>query len=101
MDKEQLLNFYKKFTEGKDFKLTENEEHLDMILTGLINNQKKHGIRSCPCKANNGSKEQLIKNACPCKFKEEEIWTKENRCWCGLFERRSTAGASADTADDS
>lgn len=88
MDKEGLYRMWPKFTEGKDFQLNPNREITDMVAEGLLDNEKKYGLRLCPCRLRDGTKERDLELICPCKFKAQVTWEKEGRCWCGLFVKR-------------
>lgn len=88
MDKEELRNMFEKFTEKKDFMLNPNKSHVDMIIDGLLENEKKCGLRLCPCRLRDGTKEGDLKLMCPCNFKVQENWKTRGECWCGLFVKR-------------
>ena len=88
MDKEELRKMFEKFTEKKDFMLNPNKSHVDMIIDGLLENEKKCGLRLCPCRLRDGTKEGDLKLMCPCNFKVQENWKTRGECWCGLFVKR-------------
>lgn len=93
MDKEQIREVLEKFTDGKDFKLNPDKNHIDIILNGLIDNEKKHGLRLCPCRLRDGTKERDLELVCPCKFKTHKTWLEPNKgmqpmCSCGLFVKK-------------
>ena len=31
------------------------------------------------------NRETDLELVCPCRFKRQETWKKQGRCWCGLF----------------
>jgi ferredoxin-thioredoxin reductase catalytic subunit len=86
-----MTALWNKFAAGKDFRLNPDKKHVDMIFKGLTSNEKKYGMRLCPCRLRDGTKETDLKLLCPCNFKAQDIWAKEGRCWCGLFVRRLPA----------
>jgi ferredoxin-thioredoxin reductase catalytic subunit len=88
MNKEELRKVYEKFTEGNDFVLNSDNNHVDMVIDGVLANEKKFGLKLCPCRLRDGTKERDLELICPCNFKTQEVWTKEGRCWCGLFVKR-------------
>ena len=93
MNEEQLRKSWEKFTEKKDFMLNPDKEHLDLLFEGLLENEKKHGLRLCPCRLRDGTKERDLELICPCNFKTHETWLKPKNnmkpmCWCGLFVKR-------------
>lgn len=88
MNKEEVRKVYEKFTEGNDFMLNPDSNHVNMVIDGVLANEKKFGLKLCPCRLRDGTKERDLQLICPCNFKSQEVWTKEGRCWCGLFFKR-------------
>jgi ferredoxin-thioredoxin reductase catalytic subunit len=84
MNEEQLEEVYRKYAESQGFKLQPDKKILHLLLSGQLENEKKHGHRFCTCKAMTGDfeKDKLI--ICPCATHKQEIKELE-RCWCGLF----------------
>jgi len=85
MNSEQLRQAWEKFTEKNDFKLNPDKEHVDMVIEGLLNNEKKHGLKLCPCRLKDGTRERDLSLICPCNFKIQDTWKNKGMCWCGLF----------------
>ena len=81
-----MIALWSKFADKKDFVLNHDKNHVGLIFKGLKINEKKYGIKLCPCRLSDGTKEGDIKLICPCNFKAQKIWAKE--CWCGLFVRK-------------
>jgi len=88
MGKEEMLDVFGTFTEKNDFRLNPDAKHVDMILNGLMANEKKYGLKFCPCRLRDGTKETDLGLLCPCNFKAQDVWQKQQRCWCGLFVKR-------------
>ena len=93
MDKEQLRKVLEKFTEKKDFMLNPDKEHIELLLEGLLENEKKHRLKLCPCRLRDGTRERDLELICPCNFKTHETWLKPKKgmlsmCICGLFVKR-------------
>ena len=88
MNKEELVNIYERFAKNKDFMLNPDKEHLEFIIQGILTNEKKFGMRLCPCRVRDGTKQRDLELICPCNFKSQEIWTEKGACWCGLFVKR-------------
>ncbi len=88
MDKEELRKMFEKFTGEKDFVLNPDKNHVDMIIDGLLENERKCGLRLCPCRVGDGTKEGNLKLMCPCNFKAQENWERKGECWCGLFVKK-------------
>ncbi|MFH1440414.1 MAG: ferredoxin-thioredoxin reductase catalytic domain-containing protein [Candidatus Woesearchaeota archaeon] len=83
----ELRKAWKTFTENNDFILNPDNNHVDMIIKGVENNQKACGLKLCPCRLRD--KEQTKKRdldlVCPCNFKTHSTWSSKGMCWCGLF----------------
>ncbi|NIO21348.1 MAG: ferredoxin:thioredoxin reductase [Candidatus Aenigmarchaeota archaeon] len=89
MNKEDIRRIWERFAENKDFMLNPDEKHVDMLADGVLANEKKFGLKLCPCRLRDGTRETDLSLICPCNFKTQEVWAKEGRCWCGLFIKRS------------
>ncbi len=88
MNKDELKKAWAKFTEPNDFVLNPNEEHVNKIIDGVLDLEKKYGLKLCPCRLRNGSLERDLELICPCNFKIQANWKTKGECWCGLFTRR-------------
>jgi len=88
MNKEELIKVWERFTEKNDFILNPEREHINGVADGVLDNEKNHGLKLCPCRLRDGSKEQDLGLLCPCNFKVQQTWSGEGRCWCGLFVKR-------------
>ncbi len=88
MTPEQLRNVWEKFTENNDFKLNPDNWHVEMIVKGVLENEKKHGLKLCPCRLRDKTRQRDLELICPCNFKAQEGWLKNGQCWCGLFVKR-------------
>ena len=88
MDKTKLKKVWTEYAEGNDFKLNPDKKHVDQIAAGVLENEKKHDLKLCPCRVRDGTKERDLELICPCNFKMHDTWSKEGRCWCGLFVKK-------------
>jgi ferredoxin-thioredoxin reductase catalytic subunit len=88
MDEEGLRTVWERFTEKKDFVLNPDKKHVDTIIKGVLENEKKFGLKLCPCRLRDGTREKDLELICPCNFKADDTWKNRNMCWCGLFVRR-------------
>jgi len=84
MNKEQLKEISQKYADSQGFKLNEDPQMLELVLKGLLENEKKHGFRYCPCRVLEGKKEVDAKKICPCFWHKEEI-KRDGHCKCQLF----------------
>ncbi len=81
---EKLIKEYEDYAEKNDFQLNPNQEIVKRLVKGLLENEKKHGARYCPCRRIAGNKEEDKPKICPCAYHREEI-EKDGHCLCGLF----------------
>ncbi len=83
-DSEKLIKEYAGYAKSCGFKLNPDKEIVARIIKGLLENEKKHGKRYCPCRRVTGQEVEDSKNVCPCAYHLEEI-EKNGHCLCGLF----------------
>ncbi|MFH1787980.1 MAG: ferredoxin-thioredoxin reductase catalytic domain-containing protein [Candidatus Altiarchaeota archaeon] len=88
MTPEELKMVWGAFTAENDFKLNEDAEHVDMIVKGVLENEGKHGLKLCPCRLRDGSREMDLSLICPCNFRAHDTWKTKGMCWCGLFVKK-------------
>jgi ferredoxin-thioredoxin reductase catalytic subunit len=90
LTEEDLKRVWKAFTEKNDFKLNPDQKHVDMIAKGVLKNQDKFGLKLCPCRMRENTRENDLELICPCNFKTHNTWKDENKrhCWCGLFVKK-------------
>ena len=88
MNKEDLRRVWGKFAEQNDFILNPDKKHVDSVIEGVLANEKECGLKLCPCRLRDGSRERDLELLCPCNFKTHETWSTQDRCWCGLFVKR-------------
>lgn len=79
-----------RFTEGNEFRVTNDKERIDMLLAGIFNNERNHGLKYCPCRLACRDFAEDLKIVCPCNFLVHETYKgkEDGECWCGLFIRR-------------
>jgi len=83
MNKKELLELLEKHAKKNNLKLNPDKTHLDLIINGLLENEKKHGEIYCPCRVVTKTKEDK-KKICPCIWHKKEI-KKFGHCLCRLF----------------
>jgi len=88
MNKEELNSAWEVFIENNDFMLNPDQQHVDMLIDGILANEKDCGLKLCPCRVRDGHRKGDLELICPCNFKAQKIWKNEGRCWCGLFIKR-------------
>lgn len=90
MNKEAFVRAIETFAEGNEFQVNPNKEKVEMLLEGMFNNEKNHGLKFCPCRLITKEREEDLKLICPCNFLIHETYKNKEagECWCGLFIRR-------------
>jgi ferredoxin-thioredoxin reductase catalytic subunit len=88
MTEQEIRAALVKFTEGKEFELNPDKEHVDFIIRGIMANAEAKGLKYCPCRIPVGNFEKDLELVCPCNFFSHTTWNTQGRCWCGLFTRR-------------
>jgi ferredoxin-thioredoxin reductase catalytic chain len=90
MSKEEFRAAIEKLTVGNEFELNPDAGKVDLLLTGVFENENNHGLKYCPCRLRTKNWEEDLKLVCPCNFPIHETYkdVKEGECWCGLFVRR-------------
>ncbi len=63
---------------------------VDLLLTGIFENVRTHGLKYCPCRLRAKDWEEDLRIVCPCHFTIHETYkgVERGECWCGLFVRR-------------
>lgn len=80
----KIIEKYKEYAEKNGFKLNPDRKTVERVINGLLENEKKHGKRYCPCRRVTGNLEEDKLKICPCVWHKEEI-TKDGHCYCRLF----------------
>ena len=88
MKKEELIESWENFTEKNDFKLNPDEWHVKKVAEGVLDNEKRFGLKLCPCRLRDKTRENDLELICPCNFKIQDTWKKSGMCWCGLFVKK-------------
>jgi ferredoxin-thioredoxin reductase catalytic chain len=81
---EKLIENYKEYAKKNGFRLNPNQEVVERLVKGLLENEKKYGARYCPCRRVTGNKEGDKPKICPCQWHREEI-ERDGHCFCGFF----------------
>jgi thioredoxin len=81
---EDEIRNYQEYAEKNGFKLNPDREAVTRLVKGLLENEKKYGIRYCPCRRITGNPEEDRPKICPCKWHRQEI-EKDGHCLCELF----------------
>lgn len=84
---QEAINWYEKYAEEKGFKLNPQRKVVEGLVKGLLENEKEHGARYCPCRRITGNFQEDRDKICPCVWHEGEI-ERDGHCYCHLFYKK-------------
>jgi len=84
---EEIIEWYEDYAKKNGFRLNPDRATVERLIKGLLANEKKYGVRYCPCRRVSGNLEEDRPKICPCQWHKEEI-EKDGHCFCGLFASR-------------
>jgi len=76
--------------------LNPDKKTLDTVIRGLARNEKKFGVRYCPCRLRSRDEEKDKAIICPCIWHRDEI-AKDGHCHCMLYFRKDAARSVEET----
>lgn len=78
------------FASRNEFMVNPDEEKVAMLVAGIYENEKNHGLKFCPCRLISKEPIEDLQVVCPCNFPNHETYRDKSKgeCWCGLFIRR-------------
>ncbi|MGM0510862.1 MAG: ferredoxin-thioredoxin reductase catalytic domain-containing protein [Thermoplasmatota archaeon] len=82
--KEEMLEYVKKDAEENGYYVCPDEELLDDLIEGLVENEERYGYASCPCRPASGVKRYDVDIVCPCEYRDADV-DEYSMCYCGLF----------------
>ena len=88
MNKQEILKAFEEFCNGNEFELNSNKAHVEGCVDGILENEKKYGLKYCPCRIRTGNFEKDFELLCPCNFTAQEKYKTQGECWCGLFVKK-------------
>jgi ferredoxin-thioredoxin reductase catalytic chain len=84
-----LIEIWEKFDRNNDsFILNPNGKWVEKVAKGVLQNEKNHGLKYCPCRLISEKKPIDIELICPCNFFIQNTWKEKGECWCGLFHKK-------------
>jgi len=90
MDKGSFRKTIESLSEKNEFRLNLDQEKLESLLRGVMENEKNHGLKYCPCRLTSKDLEKDLELLCPCNFRVHETYRNKpnGECWCGLFVKK-------------
>jgi ferredoxin-thioredoxin reductase catalytic chain len=80
-----------RFAAGQEFQVNPDREKVDLLVKGIFENERNHGLKYCPCRLRCKDWDEDLRIVCPCNFTIHESYkgVPDGECWCGLFVRRT------------
>ncbi len=66
------------------YKLNPDGDFVADLCAGLLANQDRYGIESCPCRLYTGEKEDNMDIVCPCVYRDDDL-ADYGACFCALY----------------
>ena len=81
---EGMNKYVNQVAEKNNWILNKDDQTLNELIDGLVNNKKNYGYQSCPCRLASGKRDLDRDLICPCDYAPEDI--KEfGACYCNLY----------------
>lgn len=84
--KDGMMEYSKKVCETNKWILNKDQETLNNLIDGLVENKKVHGYQSCPCRLASGNRDLDRDLICPCDYAPSDI-KEYGACYCNLYLR--------------
>ncbi len=82
--KERLSKLRRDAAEG-GYTLNPDDEFVETLCEGLMANNERYGIESCPCRLFEGdSAEDNMDIVCPCVYRDDDL-AEFGACYCALY----------------
>lgn len=78
------LEKLKKDAAAGGYKLNPDEEFTEGLVEGLLANNDRYGIESCPCRLMTGKPEDNLDIVCPCVYRDDDL-ADYGACFCALY----------------
>jgi len=81
---EKLYQMLKKIQEPKGYPFNKDKERVFDLLEALLQNKKRYGYMSCPCRLASGDREKDKDILCPCVYRAPDV-AEYGSCYCNLY----------------
>nr|AGF93419.1 ferredoxin-thioredoxin reductase [uncultured organism] len=83
-DMAEMLRNVKENAEENGYYVCPDEDLLNTLIEGLVDNKERYGYASCPCRSASGVPKRDVDIICPCGYRVPDI-EEYGQCYCGLF----------------
>jgi len=90
ISRERFVAALGRSAENANSVLNPDEEDLEMLVDGLLENKERYGYPSCPCRLSASDNEKDRDIVCPCVYREPDL-VEYGSCYCALFVTRDWA----------
>ena len=81
---EKLYEMLKKIQEPKGYPFNKDKDRVFDLLEALLQNKKRYGYMSCPCRLASGDREKDKDILCPCVYRAPDV-AEYGSCYCNLY----------------
>lgn len=81
---EGMRDYVNKVADTNNWILNRDNQTLDDLIDGLLDNKKSYGYQSCPCRLASGKREIDRDLICPCDYAPLDI-KEYSACYCNLY----------------
>ena len=71
-------------TAAAGYHLNPDTEFTKTLIAGIIENEKRYGYSSCPCRLAARNKDEDIDIICPCDYRDPDL-AEHGACYCALY----------------
>ncbi|MCF8131006.1 MAG: ferredoxin:thioredoxin reductase [Deltaproteobacteria bacterium] len=80
----KLLESLRNIQEPKGYYFNRDKLKTLELLEGLLENKRRYGYMSCPCRLSLGNREKDQDIICPCEYREADV-AEYGSCYCNLY----------------
>lgn len=81
---QKRLDKLKKDAAAGGYTLNPDEDFVADLAAGLLANQDRYGIESCPCRLYTGGQQDNMDIVCPCVYRDDDL-AEYGACFCALY----------------
>jgi len=74
----------KKDAKAGGYILNTDDDFVEMLAEGMLDNAERYGIESCPCRLYEGEQADNMDIVCPCVYRDDDL-AEYGACFCALY----------------